>query len=98
MKEKLEMTLGLFGVILYYAYSVITLFLPVFVVTDSIWLQLILFWVSYKITFSEIILWPLGLYFIVKLPQTPFSIFYYVMFAIGFIPMLISNINSLRRR
>lgn len=98
MKEKLEMTLGLFGIILYYAYAVIVLFLPVFVITDSIWIQLILFWVSYKITFSEIILWPLGLYIIIKMPQTPFSVFYYVMFVIGFIPILISNINSLRHR
>lgn len=95
MKEKLSIAFGLFGVILYYGIALISFSIPLFVITESFWLQLLFFWIMYFIPISEIVFWPWGLYIMINGPQDIFAIIYYILFAVSFLPMFISSVMSL---
>nr|DAV53643.1 MAG TPA: hypothetical protein [Caudoviricetes sp.] len=82
MKEKLMSTLGVFGLILYYVYSLFTAFFPLWFLNLPTWAFFLLVILFQFVPMLCPIAWVVGLFFVIKAPQTTLSLVYYVLFAL----------------
>lgn len=82
MKEKLMSTLGAFGLILYYVYSLFTAFFPLWFLHLPTWAFFLLVILFQFIPLLCPIAWVVVLFSVIKAPQTTMSLVYYILFAL----------------
>lgn len=97
MKEKLLTSLGIFGGILWFAVSGLIYFLPFVMIRASSWLNLLLVGIVYFAPSTSVIFWIWGLVCAIQGRQDVWTIIYYVLFAVLFLPYYIGVIGELIR-
>jgi hypothetical protein len=86
IKEFLLTSLGTFGILLFYAISLLITIYPLLMFKMSWWLYMILVlivqWVIVKIPFGLEVLWIIGLIGAISGKQDIFAVIYYVLFVL----------------
>ena len=90
MKDKLLSALGTFGVILWYIISAIIYILPLVMIGKSFLMNLLFLAVMYFFPLSSVVFWVWGLVCTINGPQDVFAIIYYVVFAVMYLPFVLS--------
>lgn len=90
MKEKLISSLGSFGLILYYILSLFMAFFPLWFLHLPVWALFLLAILFQFVPALCSIAWVVALFFVIKAPQTSLSVVYYILFAVLFLPNLVS--------
>lgn len=98
MKEKLHDALGLFGVILYYIFSLCVSVMPFVMIDASFWMTVIFFTIEQIIPLSTFIFWIWGLICAIRGIQDIFAFIYYALFAVMFLPYICICIYDLIRK
>lgn len=94
MKEKLLDALGIFGGIIWFLILGLIAFLPLAMIGGSFWLNLLLFSIVFFFPASSGVFWIWGLVCAIKGPQDVWAIIYYVLFAILFLPFVLSILKG----
>lgn len=95
IKDKLIKALGSAGLILWYLISLLIAIMPLVMIDASFWLNLLLLAVVLFIPSTSGIFWVWGLVCAIRGPQDVFSIIYYALFVIMFLPYYISSVLNL---
>lgn len=82
MKEKLMSTLGAFGLVLYYVYSLFTAFFPLWFLHLPIWAFFLLVILFQFVPILCPIAWVVVLFVVINAPQTTMSLVYYILFVL----------------
>ena len=98
MKEKFTNTLGLFGTILYFLYSILVSIMPFIMIGASFWLTFLFLCIEQMFPLSTFVFWIWGLVRAIGGVQDVWAIIYYVLFVVLFIPFILGCIlDSLPR-
>ena len=95
IKEKLQISLGTIGGILFYLISFTVYILPLVMIDASFWLDLLFFAILYFFPVSSIVFWIWGLVCAITGPQDAWAIIYYVLFVVMWVPFFFSTIAEL---
>lgn len=95
MKEKLSTTLGCLGAIIWFFVTGLVAYLPFAMINASFWLNLLLFTIAFFYRPSMVIFWIWGLVCAIQGTQDVWSIIYYILFAVLFLPYYISVVIEL---
>ena len=94
IKEKLIDTLGVFGVILYFAFKLLVCVLPFVMIGGNFFLTLLLISISAFVPFSSVVFWIWGLVCAINGVQDFWAILYYIVFVVIWLPFFTSSIIS----
>lgn len=97
LKEKLLNALGSFGIVLYYLINLLIAVLPILMIHQPFWLDLIILLLATLFPLGTIALWIWGLVCAIIGEQDIFAIFYYVVTVIIFCPFLVSVLADIPR-
>ena len=95
MKDKLVGSLGCLGYAIHYSICLALFYLPLEYIGTPFWLNIILVFVMLYFNLASIGVWIWGLVVTIQGVQDLRAIFYYVIFAIGFLPFIISIVGTL---
>ena len=98
MKDKLMNSLGVVGLILWYAVTAIIYILPFVMIGASFWLNLLFFGIVQFFPPASIIFWICGLVCAINGEQDIWAIIYYVLFVIMFLPFFFSAVLDIFKR
>lgn len=95
MKEKLQDSLSVFGVILYYLIKIVVCVMPFIMIGTSFLWTFIFLCINSFIPSSSIVFWIWGLVSAINGTQDFWAYLYYVLFGIVFMPFFVSTILDL---
>lgn len=97
-KERLEGTYGCLGVVLYYLVSSIIAILPFVMIEANFFITLVLISIEIFIPLTSIVFWIWGLVCAIMGKQDFWTMQYYIVFAVAWLPFYIQIIKSLFRK
>lgn len=92
LKEKLSDMLGTFGIILYFMSRLMIAVLPFVMIGGNFFVTLLLIAINTFVPFASAIFWIWGLVCAVQGVQDIWSILYYIVFVVAWVPFYISTI------
>lgn len=103
LKDKLIMTLGVVGIILWYLIEIVVGITPLVFLNFPIWVNLIILFALMSMQFIggliEIVIWVWSFIVVIARPVDGWSVFYYITFAFYFyihiLPMVIKIIANI---
>lgn len=102
LKSKLLSSLGVFGYVLYLVFCVIVCGAPLLVLPIPWFAATVLFvlmmWLPIACSILDLILWPVGLFYMINGPQDAISVIYYVLFAVNVVRLILAVVSALASR
>lgn len=91
-KEKLFSALGVVGVVLYYALRILIAVLPFVMIGGNFFLTVLLIAINNFVPLASVVFWIWGLVCAIKGVQDVWSVIYYIVFAVIWLPFFISTV------
>ena len=95
LKQKLQLSLGAIGGIVFHLITLTVYVLPIVMINTSFWWDALFFVILYIFPVTSVIFWIWGLVCAITGPQDIFAIIYYVLFVVLWIPFFVSVIKDL---
>ena len=94
IKEKLFISLGTFGIVLFYIVRVIIAVLPFVMIGGNFFLSLLLITINSFVPYASVVFWIWGLVCAINGVQDFWAILYYISFVVIWLPFFINTIMS----